>query len=224
MSPVHTPKLPHLIWMISNTFSFDLCGRSHCPVIFEKPKYTIIFTSSPQPHLHRLQDKTEVEYRRRSAIWSLLTGIHPLAMFCPALCSGCPSLLSWFWQALGIFQDLALAGVSSYRKPSPILSVPWGPTLLYLMILPSTLKGMTAMWTVCFNMGFKNYEWATICSPLLLDRNPWRAGPGYYLSLYGTWGWEPGRGDSIHFMFLISQLRPDILFLAQNPFLTTKTL
>lgn len=52
--PLHLPTLPHLscLWhiLLSSHPSFHLYGKSLCPVIFEKPKYDMIFTSSSQPH------------------------------------------------------------------------------------------------------------------------------------------------------------------------------
>lgn len=81
------------------------------------------------------------------------------------------------------------------------------------MTLPSTLKGMTAMEAVCFNTGFNNYERAIICSPLLLDRNPWRAGPGYYLCEGGLY--------SLHAPYITTETR--YLISSPEPFLTIQT-
>lgn len=52
--PLRLPTLPHLSYMwhilLSSHPSFHLYGKSLCPVIFEKPQYDMIVTSSSQPH------------------------------------------------------------------------------------------------------------------------------------------------------------------------------
>lgn len=90
--------------------SSHLYGNSLCPVIFEKPKSDGYSHPLPTPPHKALWF---------SVVCRWVQGANPGL--------GCPRPLPWPWQALLIFQGLALVGASP-RKPLPAFSVLWGLT------------------------------------------------------------------------------------------------
>lgn len=147
MSPVQTPKLPHLIWMISNTVSFHLCGRSQSCDLWKAQIYCNIHIISPaSPHLKAFLFSTAYRTKLKLSTGGILqSGASSWHSACchvlssPVLGLHKPSFM--VLASTGHLPGFSSGWATSHRKPSPILSVPWGPTLLYLMILPSTLKG-----------------------------------------------------------------------------------
>lgn len=81
----------------------------------KNPNRIITLSSHPHPTeilpvLQCLRDAAEDELRRPCAIWNLPLWLLTFHHVAPIACLGCLRHLSWPWQALVIFQDLALAG------------------------------------------------------------------------------------------------------------------